>query len=94
MKKKMEFFPLDLANQRLSMDLERVTWKHSGKGSIEGAGRINGTWESSESISHLIVFISLWSMDWSPPDSSVHGILQARILEWVASPVNITIWES
>ena len=23
------------------------------------------------------------SMDWSPPDSSVHGILQARILEWV-----------
>ena len=24
------------------------------------------------------------SMDHSPPDSSVHGILQARILEWVA----------
>ena len=24
-------------------------------------------------------------MDCSPPDSSVHGILQARILEWVAS---------
>ena len=23
-------------------------------------------------------------MDRSPPDSSVHGILQARILEWVA----------
>ena len=23
-------------------------------------------------------------MDWSPPDSSVHGILQARMLEWVA----------
>ena len=23
-------------------------------------------------------------MDCSPPDSSVHGILQARILEWVA----------
>ena len=22
--------------------------------------------------------------DYSPPDSSVHGILQARILEWVA----------
>ena len=22
----------------------------------------------------------------SPPDSSVHGILQARILEWVAMP--------
>ena len=25
-------------------------------------------------------------MDWSPPGSSVHEILQARILEWVAIP--------
>ena len=25
-------------------------------------------------------------MDCSPPDSSVHGILQVRILEWVAIP--------
>ena len=25
-------------------------------------------------------------MDWSPPGSSVHGILQAKILEWVAFP--------
>ena len=25
-------------------------------------------------------------MDWSPPRSSVHGILQARILAWVAMP--------
>ena len=25
-------------------------------------------------------------MNWSPPGSSVHGILQARILEWVAIP--------
>ena len=36
---------------------------------------------------------SLWScqslcdpMDHSPPGSSIHGILQARILEWVAMP--------
>ena len=27
---------------------------------------------------------SLWPVDCSPPGSSVHGILQARILEWVA----------
>ena len=26
------------------------------------------------------------SMDCNPPGSSVHGILQARILEWVAMP--------
>ena len=25
-------------------------------------------------------------MDCSPPDFSVHGILQARILEWIAIP--------
>ena len=25
-------------------------------------------------------------MDWSPPGSSVHGILQAVVLEWVAIP--------
>ena len=26
------------------------------------------------------------SMDCSPPDSSIHGIFQARVLEWVAIP--------
>ena len=26
------------------------------------------------------------TMDSSPPDSSLHGILQARVLEWVAMP--------
>ena len=26
-------------------------------------------------------------MNYSPPGSSVHGILQARILEWVATPI-------
>ena len=29
---------------------------------------------------------SLWPYGSSPPGSSVHGILQARILEWVAVP--------
>ena len=30
---------------------------------------------------------TLWDpMDWSPPGSSVRGILQARILEWAAIP--------
>ena len=31
-----------------------------------------------------VVSNSLWSMDYSLPGSSVHGISQARILEWVA----------
>ena len=30
---------------------------------------------------------TLWDpMGWSPPDSSIHVIVQARILEWVAMP--------
>ena len=37
--------------------------------------------KKSESVS-----CSVKSMDWSLPGSSVHGILQARVLEWVAIP--------
>ena len=38
----------------------------------------------SESVSHSVMSDSLWPMDCSPPDSLVHGILQAGILKWVA----------
>ena len=37
-------------------------------------------------VSHSAMFDSLQPMDYSPPGSSVHGSLQARILEWVAIP--------
>ena len=33
-------------------------------------------------------------MNCSPPDSSVHGILQARILEWVAIPFSKGLFRS
>ena len=35
-------------------------------------------------LSWLVVSNSFEPVDYSPPGSSVHGILQARILEWVA----------
>ena len=35
-------------------------------------------------VQSLVVSHSCNPMDCSPPGSSVHGILQARILEWVA----------
>ena len=38
------------------------------------------------SVSHSVVSNSSRSMDSSPLSFSVHGILQARILEWVANP--------
>ena len=43
---------------------------------------------SVTALSHSIVSNFLWPhpMDWSPPGSSVHGIPQARILEWVSIP--------
>ena len=40
----------------------------------------------SESVSHFILSNSLNPIDCSLPGSSVHGILQATILEWVANP--------
>ena len=38
----------------------------------------------SESVSHSVMSYSLQPLDYNPPGSSVHGISQARILEWVA----------
>ena len=40
----------------------------------------------SESESHSVMSISYNLMDCSPQGSFVHGILQARILQWVAIP--------
>ena len=37
-------------------------------------------------LSLLVMSDSCDPMDYSPPGSFVHGILQARILEWVAVP--------
>ena len=39
-----------------------------------------------ESVSCLVMSDPVTSMDCSPPGSYVHGILQARLLEWVAIP--------
>ena len=41
-------------------------------------------WVESDTVRHSVMSNSLWPMDCSLPGSSVHGILQARLLEWVA----------
>ena len=43
---------------------------------------------SGSSVSRSVVSDSLRLMDCSPPVSSVNGILQARILQWVAIPIS------
>ena len=43
-------------------------------------------WPTCAMLSHSVVSDSLWPLDCSPPGSSVHGTLQARMLEWLAMP--------
>ena len=42
----------------------------------------------SESVSHSVCPTLCDPMDCSLPGSSVHGILQVRILEWIAIPIS------
>ena len=51
---------------------------------VTSAERTNDYLTHSESESHSVVSSPLPPMDCNPPGSSVHGILQARILDWVA----------
>ena len=50
-------------------------------------GELEGTYMTGkcESLSRVRLFGTPWTVP--PPGSSVHGILQARILEWVAIPL-------
>ena len=43
-------------------------------------------WKESESVSCSVVSDSAAPWDCSPPGPSVHGILKARIVEWIAIP--------
>ena len=58
------------------LDAAEVGFPHS-----EGCGAV----KESERVTELCLTLCD-PMDCSPPGSSVHGILQARILEWVAIP--------
>ena len=85
-------FVLNLKGQRASLVAQLVfpggsagkesTSSEGDLGPIPGLGRSPG-----EGNSYLLRYTGLEnSMDCSPPGFSVHGILQARILEWVAFP--------
>ena len=47
-----------------------------GKGAVWGNGKVSEVAQSSPTLCH--------PMDYSLPGSSIHGIFQARILEWVS----------
>ena len=69
----------DVIQEDLDLFRDLVTWKEYqwSQGERAGGGMV------IESFS--LVQLSD-PMDYSPPGFSVHGILQARILEWVAVP--------
>ena len=60
----------------------RVLEEPRGRGWVQEGWKVSGIYRCCSG-AHL--HPTLWDpMDCSPPGSSVHGILQARILEWVA----------
>ena len=68
-----------------------ISW---GSKESDIAERLNWTELKPIRVSHSIVSDSLWPENCSPPGSSVHGILQARILEWVAIPFSTKSFRS
>ena len=73
------FLPNDLYSPKGSGDKERSVTARAGA----TKGRKKWEWKH-ELLSHGPALCN--PMDWGPPGSSVHGILQARILECIANP--------
>ena len=66
--------------QELVMDREAWHCSPWGHKELDMTEQLNRTEVTS------VISNSCNPMDGSPPSSSVHGILQARILEWVVTP--------
>ena len=67
--------------------LRSVPWIHFfqiGMGRAVILKKVQGTTASKKSVSHSVALWLCNPKDCSLPGSSVHGILQARILEWIA----------
>ena len=75
------------ANVKKSKSSQRVTpWPQvrGKKRSVQGPSLLEQQCMHAKLLQPCLTFCS--PMDCSPPGSSVHGILQAKILEWVAMP--------
>ena len=71
--------------QELVMD--REAWRAAVLGGAKSRTRLSNWTEIEVKVkllSRSVVSYSLRPVDCSPPGSSIHGILQARILEWVS----------
>ena len=65
--------------------LEKLMRCGSGQ-SGQAAGRVSSECREEDVEVAQLCPTLCYSMDYSPPGPSVHGIFQARILEWVAIP--------
>ena len=82
--------PLHQCNQIL-IDTINVEWRHSRTRAVSSWYRLMALALSHRHIracmlSHFSCVQLCDPMGHSPPGSSAHGILQARILEWIATP--------
>ena len=60
----------------------RQSWERAGKETLHGLSPPI-FWSEVKSLSHVWLSVTPWTVC-SPTGSSVHGIFQARVLEWVA----------
>ena len=72
----------------------QVKWENRWDQELTSVSMPGYNWFSARMLSQFscVQLFATNPMDCSPPGSSVHGILQARILEWVAMPCRGSAW--
>ena len=79
---------MQVKKQQLEPDMEQWTSSKLGKACIKDVychlDYLTSMQSGNESVSRTVMSDSLQPMNCSLPGSSIHGILQARIIEWVA----------
>ena len=66
--------------------MDREAWHAAAHGVTKSQTQLSDWTDLMLVLSLSVMSKSCDPMDCSPPGSSIHGILQARILEWVATP--------
>ena len=80
------------SNSALNNPIDRKHWPFQAKNQSHSPIRLQFTFLQILTFKHCLFNTTFCNpMDCSPPGSSIHVILQARILKWVSTPFS---WES